>query len=277
MDRVLIAPQQVLVRDAKSDVRNVVLKHRYTPAERGQILAFVWWVYVNKNVWPRRKLSAAVTTVSPLMMFSSAFLSDMTGIPASTCTKLMVKATGAPTARILGTCDMVIIHNLLEAAGSGMIEYRETVRELSVAKEVPSAMLERISGIPREVLARPDRGIDFFPEAPDRILGVICTVDQINDYWRRNRDNRRSYDPSPGPQYALRDSLAGTALANYPGFSNAPVPDENELPYHQAIPGLPNLLRTPQIGPDEFHRICEWEQRYLLPVHIRPQSERYEQ
>lgn len=264
----MAAPHQVLYREPLKDQRNVILAYRYTPAERGQILAFVWWVYVNRGTWTRAQLNAAVTSISPLMMFSSGFLSEMTGIPGSTITKNMVKSREVPAARITGSCDMLVVHRLLEAALYGVTEYRETVRELAVTKEVPDALLSRMAGVPKDILLRPERGMDFFAEAPDLIDGIVCSIDQVRLYRTRYEKERRSYDAAPGDQRSIRDALAGTQLGEF-RTTHTPVPDEGDLPHHLAIPGLPALREAHTLGNEYLHRVQEWQMRYRLPASTR--------
>jgi hypothetical protein len=261
VDRSLAAPESVLCRDATSDPRNVAVSYRYTSNERGQILAFVWWVYANRNDWSRKQLKAAITSLSPLMLFSSTFLSEMTGIPTATVCKAMVRSPRMATSRVTGTCDVTVVHRLLETAAQGMAEYREAVRELSIAKGIPDAMLSRISGVPREILLRPNRGIDFFAEKPDLITGQICSVKQRNMYVSRNPQERRSYDAQPGNQHAVRSVFAGTQLGDI-RTTHAPVPDEGQLPHHLSIPGLPLLREADSIGFEQLRLVQDWQVRY---------------
>jgi hypothetical protein len=265
VDRSLAAPDEVLRREQTSDPRNVILVHHYTPAERGQILAFSWWVYANKSRWDREELRAAVIILSPLMMFSSTFFEEMSGIPGSTVKKIMVKPPQVSASRVTGTCDMVVIHRLLETAAQGMTEYREAVRELSVAKGIPSAMLSRISGVPKEILARPERGINFFAEKPDFLTDRVVTVRQRIHYMSRNPQERRGHDAQPGNQRTVRDALAGTYLGDFRA-THAPVPDDGSLPYHFAIPGLPVLREGDAVGIDDLRRVQEWQMLYHLPA-----------
>jgi hypothetical protein len=255
----------VLTRDATSDPRDVALSYRYTPAERGQILSFVWWVYVNRNDWTRSRVNAAVTSISPLMLFSSTFFAEMTGLPGSSVKKLMVRSPEIAAGRVTGSCDMMVIHRLLEAAAQGMEEYRETVRELSIAKGIPDALLSRISGVPKEILTRPDRGLDFFAEKPDLITGQVCSVSQRNTYYSRNTQERRRHDPQPGNQHTIRNALAGTALGDI-RTTHAPVPDEGQLPYHLSIPGLPVLREPSALTFEHLQVMQEWQMRYHLPA-----------
>lgn len=274
VDRSLATPSDVLYRERTADSREVRLIYRYTPAERGQILSFVWWVYVNRNVWDRSRLKAAITSVSPLMLFSSAFLMEMTGIPRTTTQKCMIKSCDVPAARVTGTCDPWVIHQLLITAVLGMNDYREAVRELSLAKGVPSALLSRISGVPQDILRRPDRGIQFFPEEPDLYYGAVCSAEQCKLYDKYNTQGRRKkYDPDPGNQLSHRSALAGTPVGNLRATS-APVPGENHLPYHLAIPGIPAVCDTEDPG-RYYEQVWKWEDYYHLPAasYVGPDKE----
>lgn len=268
VDRSLTQPECVLYRQRTADSREVRLTYRYTPQERGQILAFVWWVYVNRNSWTRNRLKSAVTSISPLMLFSSAFLMDMTGLPRTTTQKCMVKAQDVPAARVTGTCDMWVIHQLLEAATQGLDEYRHKVRELSLMKGVPSALLSRISGVPSDILRRPDRGVQFFPEDPDLVSGTVCTTEQHQLFYEYHPERRKSYDPQPGDQQYCRDSLRGHPLADLRS-TTVPLPDNEQSPFHLAIPGLPSR----KAAESEYYKtVFEWEEHYQLPA-LRYQQE----
>lgn len=265
VDRALLAPAEVIGREWTADAREVRVVYRYTPAERGQILAFTWWVYSNRETWPRRKLKAAITAVSPLMLFSSAFLMEMTGMPRTSTQKCMIKAADTPVARVTGSCDMHVIHRLLKAAPKGLDEYRETVREMSVSKGVPAAMLSRISGVPQDILRRPDRGVQFFPEDCDEETGVVCTHEQRKLHEQYRPRQRRKFDPVPGDQDLIREVISGNTLTGIRATS-APVPGDREAPYHTAIPGLPRMKKAPELGARYYQLIREWEQRYQLPA-----------
>lgn len=268
VDRVMATPNLVVQRDYVADARDVDVSHHYTPSERGQILAFCWWVYVNRSAWPRRKLAAAITSVSPLMLFSSSFLADMTGIPASTASKHMLKPTDINVTRITGTCDPWILHHLLQTALRGEEEYRQTIRDLTLSKGVPKAMLSRISGIPVAGILRPERGFQFFPERPDWDTGEVCSLTARDAYWKHHHGEKKKYDPQPGNQRTVRDALAGTPLGNLRATS-APIPGPSELPYHLAIPGLPTLRPGEKPDEDYFKRITDWECAYHLPASAR--------
>lgn len=260
VDRVMAEPNTTVTRDWTADARDVDVVHRYTPAERGQILAFVWWVYVNRSAWPREKLTAAVASVSPLMLFSSSFLAEMTGIPSSTATKNMIKPPDIDIRRITGSCDMWIIHALLEAATKGEEEYRQTVREMSLYKGVPQALLSRMSGVPVAGILRPERGVQFFPEAPDWAGGRVCSSEARDAYWKYHPGEKKKHDPRPGDQRSARDAYTGTYLGDLRATS-APLPDDHQLPYHVCIPGYATHRKNQLPDPE---RIKQWEYTYHL-------------
>lgn len=263
VDRVMAIPNSVVVRDWTADARDVDVIHRYTPQERGQALAFCWWVYINRSAWPRRKLTSAITAVSPLMLFSSSFFADMTGIPRSTATKNMVKPPNIDISRVTGSCDMWTVHKIIESATRGEGEYREIIYEMALYKGVPKTLLSRLSGVPVQGILKPDRGIHFFPEKPDWASGEVCSPEDYNAYWKYHPMEKKSYDPRPGSQRTARRVLAGTPLGHLHATS-APIAEEGEKPFHLCIPGLPSLRKNQE--PDEyfFSRVSEWEMRYHL-------------
>lgn len=256
-------PNMVVVREWTADARDVDVAHRYTPQERGQVLSFCWWVYVNRSRWPRRKLTAAITAVSPMMLFSSSFFSEMTGVPSSTATKSMIKPPGIDISRITGSCDMWMIHKIIESAAKGEEDYRESIYEMSTYKGVPKALLSRLSGVPVSGILNPERGIQFFPEKPDWASGVVCTIEACDTYWKYHPGEKKRYEPRPGDQRSARRALAGTPLGDLRATST-PVPSDGELPFHLCIPGLSALRKTED--EDKKRRIIsEWEIRYHLP------------
>lgn len=260
VDRVLAEPNTTVIRDWTADARDVDVSHHYTPQERGQILSFCWWVYVNRSAWSREKLNAAVTAVSPLMLFSSSFLAEMTGIPASTVTKNMIKPPDVQIGRITGSCDLWTVHTLLDAATKGEDQYRETVRELSLFKGVPKALLARLSGVPVAGLLRPDRGAQFFPEKPDWATGTVCTPAARDAYWKYHPEEKKRYDPRPGDQCSARDAFAGTPLGDLRA-TTAPLPEDGKPPLHLCIPGLSAGRKETRAD-----RAQQWEYTYHLPA-----------
>lgn len=265
VDRVMRDPNHVVLRDWTADSRDVDVLHHYTPAERGQVLSFVWWVYINRSSWTRRKLTSAVTAVSPLMLFSSTFLAEMTGVPQSTVTKQMIRPPDLKVTRITGSCDVWVIQQLLAAAANGEEEFRETVREMALMKGVPKAFLSRISGVPMAGILRPERGVQFSPEKPDWESGEVCSVETRDLYWKYHPGERKKHDPRPGDQRPVRDAIAGTPLGELRATA-VPVSSENHLPFHLCIPGLPKLRKGESPSESYFNKIQQWEYTYHLPA-----------
>lgn len=258
-------PNATVLRAVTHDSRDVDVEHRYTPAERGQALSFVWWVYVNRMTWSRAKLGASITAISPMMLFSSTFFADMTGLPKDTAAKHMIKSPDMEVKRVTGTCDIWVIHHLLEVAMLDLGTYRDSVRELSVSKGVPPAMLSRISGVPNPIIRRPDRGIQFFPEKADLEIGLVCSPKHMKHYLETSKEKRRPYDPDPGDQYTIRDALSGKELGSF-HTTSAPLPGADNVPHHLAIPGLPSASDHRRLGSEFFRIVSEWEARYQLPA-----------
>jgi hypothetical protein len=265
VDRVMRVPNEVVMRDWTADSRDVDVIHQYTPKERAQILSFVWWVYINSSCWPRRKLTAAINSVSPLMLFSSSFLSQMTGIPQTTASNNMIKPPDIEVSRVTGSCDVWIIRELLYATTYGEDEFRDKVRELCIDKGVPKAFLSRISGVPVQGILRPERGVQFSPEKPDIINGYVCSLDDVKRYWKFHPGEKKTYDPRPGDQRSVRDSIPGTSLGEIRATST-PVPSEDHLPYYHCIPGLPRLRAGEEPSSSYYGKIEKWESTYHLPA-----------
>ncbi|MBD3004884.1 hypothetical protein [Streptomyces sp. 5-10] len=263
MDRVMAAPDDVVVRKDTADIRDVIAEHRYTPAERGQALAFSWWVYVNRLSWPRAKLRAAIQSISPMMLFSSSFLAEMTGLPRSTVTKNMLKPPGVSLARVTGSCDPWVIQRLLEATAHGVEEYRQVVREITLLECVPKALMSRISGVPVRALLRPDKGMQFFPEAADYSLGHVCG----RQVYERSVSREPRWAPRPGDQSDSREAFAGFRMTDLVATS-IPVPDDGVSPFFTSIPGLPSVRGSRDVGPAFYEKIRKWEFTYHLPAKI---------
>lgn len=257
----MTVPGMVVVRDHHKDKRKVSFTYHYTPAERGQIMAFVWWVYVNRGAWDRETLRSAVTILSPLMLFSSSFLADMADIPSSTVTKYMTKAPDMTVSRVTGRCDIWTVYRLLSASAAGLDTYRDTVREISLTRGVPDAMMERLSGVPADIIRRPERGIQFFPERPDLETGNVRSPEQMKLYWKYHTLERKNYDPDPGDQFSARHALAGKDLGTF-RTTAAPVPDGTALPHHFSIPGLPSLRECAEDPQRFFKLVRDWESTY---------------
>lgn len=265
VDRAMRVPNEVVIRDWTADARDVDVLHHYTPAERGQALSFTWWVYVNRSAWPRRKLVSAVTAVSPMMLFSSTFLSEMTGVPRSTVTKHMVKSPEMEVSRVTGSCDLWVVQKLLDSAARGEDIFREEVRDLALSKGVPKAFLSRMSGVPIAGILRPERGVSFSPEKPDMQSGEVCSLEQRDLYWKYHPGEKKTYDPRPGDQRVVRDALAGMDLGLLRATAT-PVPIEGQSPYHLRIPGLPKIRKGDTPDESYFRKTQEWEYTYHLPA-----------
>lgn len=251
VDRAVFDPGSTIVKVQKSSSREITVEHRYTPNEREQVLSFAWWVYSNRNVWPSRKLTSSVTAISPLMMFSSSFFSQMTGLPQSTVSKHMVKSPDISISKVTGTCSIEIIYNLLEKSQEGVDVYREFVAKLAVTRRVPRAMLSRISGVPVSVLTQPEKGVQFFPEEPDYLFKKIISVDVIHRYWERKKI--RSFDPRPGDQEEIRSKLQGRDVGFFT-WTSVPV-----------TPGILSYLPLIQEG-SQTKNTSQNEEQNLFPV-----------
>ena len=274
IDRVMHVPDKVIVKAYNKDKRKVTVYHRYTSAERGQVLAFAWWVYMNRTSWDRKARHAAVTILSPLMLFPSTFLADMAALPQSTAHRYMVRPPGLEISKVTGSCDVWVVYQLIEAAALDLTEFRHRIREISLTMNVPAALLSRLSGVPVEILLRPEHGIQFFPERPDYETGMICTSDQCDLYWKYHKEERRNYDPQPGDQFATRHAIAGSPMGEI-RTTTAPVSGHGELPYHFAIPGLPPLSDSVSDPQRFFRMVRDWEFTYHLSAaaYVRNRAE----
>lgn len=266
VDRVMAHPNQTVFRSPYN--RNPVdvdLLHVYSPIERGQILAFAWWAYVNRTRWARRRKLAAITLLSPLMIFSSAFFEEMTDVPFKNASKLMVRPPGMGPSRVTGSCDMRIVHLLLEAATRGDAAFRLLVADLVRTKGVPKAMAARLTGVPHPALLDPGRGVQFTPVGPDlHTLSVRPREEHL--VWLGRADAReRALTPRVYGQEWVRDVFAETLLKENI-FTATPVPRNGEDCYHLCIPGLPRPHRAQALGARYYELLYAWEAKYLLPA-----------
>jgi hypothetical protein len=257
IQRMLLRPDRVIYQDTARHKEDKAYTYRYTAEERGDILAFTWWVYCMSPEAARGWLRAAITLMSALYLYSSTTMSNLTGVPASTVTKCMVTIPGAPSSRPVGSCLPSTIHALLAASAEGTTAYREQVRQLALRKAAPAALLERLSGVPKNIQKRPERGIEFFPEECDMAIGTVCSPEQADLYWRTYRRDR--YQPNPGDQGPTRTALHLSALRGLDQVQT-PVSGEGELPPHAAIPGCPTDHR-----PLQPYLRKRWCARYNLP------------
>lgn len=224
VERILADPGRVIHKGGSGGGSTVFY---LTPRERSEILAATWWVYCNRDTWPRESLLAAVESLSPLMLFSSAFLTELVRIPRDTVTKHMVKPPGAPIARVMGSASPWLIHGLLITSRDSGWSYRNFLQLTLKSKEVPKSFLSRLSGVPESALLRPERGVEFFPERHDLMAGVVN---------QRKLSPRGPYDPDPGAQQTIRDAFAGEDVGSLLAVM-APYPDSGSTPVEVCIPG----------------------------------------
>lgn len=243
---------------------DVDLLHIYSPAERGQILAFTWWAHVNRHKWTRRRLGAAITFLSPLMLFSSAFFEEMTGIPFKNASKWMVRPEGMLASRVTGSCDMRIVHLALEAATRGDQAFRLFAADIVRDKGVPGAMASRLTGVPGPALLEPERGVQFTPVGPD--LDTLSVRPREEQMLWTGMASSRDLDllPHVYGQEWVRDVFSETLLKEAV-FTSTPVPRNGEDCYHLCIPGLPKKHRARHLGTRYYDRLYSWEETYLLP------------
>lgn len=264
----MTVPNRVVFRSPyNANSADVDLLHVYGPAERGQILAFTWWAYVNRRKWSRRRRLAAVTLLSPLMLFSSAFFEEMTEVPFKNASKWMVRPEGMLATRVTGSCDMRLVHLALEAAVRGDLPFRTFTADIVRNKDVPGAMASRLTGVPAPALLYPERGVQFTPVGPDLdMLSVRPREEQMT--WISMSDDRElSLSPQVYGQEWVRDVFSETLLKEAI-FTSTPVPRNGEDCYHLCIPGLPPQHRARNLGSRYYDRLYSWEDTYLLPAII---------
>jgi hypothetical protein len=264
VDRALAYPNLTVLRSPyPSNPVDVDVMHVYSPAERGQILAFVWWAYVNRKWWAKRRRLAAITLLSPLMLFSSTFFEEMTGIPFKNASKWMTRPEGMSVSRVTGSVDMRSVHLALEAATRGDEEFRLFASEMH-SKGFPKAAVSRLTGVPPKGLLDPHEGIQFTPVWPDLHTFSVSSRETYL-YWLRDASElEKNLMPVVYGQEWVRDVLPETGLIRTV-FTATPVPRNGEDWYHFCIPGLPKPHRAKRLGPRYFENILAWETKYLLP------------
>ncbi|AXH66229.1 hypothetical protein SEA_SATIS_68 [Streptomyces phage Satis] len=266
VERVLEDPNRTVFRSPYNyNPADVDLLHVYSPAERGQILSFTWWAYVNRRKWNRRRRLAAVTLLSPLMLFSSAFFEEMTDIPFKNVSKWMVRPEGMLASRVTGSCDMRLVHLALEAAARGDQAFRTFTADIVRSKGVPGAMASRLTGVPGPALLDPGRGVQFTPLGPDLdTLSVRSREEQM--IWTGLASERDlKLVPYVFGQDWVRD-LFPEMLLKENIFTATPVPRNGENCYHLCIPELPKAHRARHLGPKYYDLLYSWEDKYLLPA-----------
>lgn len=264
VERVMAQPHQVVLHSPfNAHQGDVDLLHIYSPVERGQILSFTWWVHINRSRWSRRRKLAAVTLLSPLMLFSSAFFEEMTGIEAKSASRWMVRPEGMLPRRVTGSCAMRVVYLLLEAATRGDQPFRELVSDLVRAGEVPGAMASRLSGVPGRILLEPSRGLQFTPVGPDLPLLSVRPREELLMWLDVAGDRERDLMPQVYGQEWVRDLLPETLLKEAL-FTATPVPRIGESCYHLCIPGWPRPERAQALGRRYYQLLLDWERKYQL-------------
>lgn len=261
----MAAPNETVFRSPyNANPCDVDLLHVYSPAERGQILAFTWWAHVNRRRWSRRRRLAAVTLLSPLMLFSSSFFEEMVDIPFKNASKWMVRPEGMLASRVTGACDMRIVHLALEAATRGDGPFRLFVADIVQAKGVPEAMASRLTGVPGPALLEPGRGVQFTPVGPDLpTLSVRPREDHLMWLGVASELELKLMPRVYGQEW-VRDLLPETLLKENI-FTATPVPRTGEDCYHLCIPERPRPYRARQLGSRYYQLLYAWEEKYLLP------------
>lgn len=266
VERVMEAPNRTVFRSPHiSNPADVELLHVYSPAERGQILSFAWWAYVNRRRWSRRRRLAAVTLLSPLMLFSSTFFEEMTDIPFKNASKWMVRPQDMMASRVRGSCDMRMVHLTLEAATRGDSAFRTFASDMVRNKDAPEAMASRLTGVPVAALLEPGRGVQFTPLGPD--LDTLSVRSREDVMMWTGLAPKRDVDLAPRVygQDWVRDVFPETLLKEHV-FTSTPVPRNGEDCYHLCIPELPRPHRARHLGGRYYDLLYAWEEKYLLPA-----------
>ncbi|MCP9209706.1 hypothetical protein [Streptomyces cucumeris] len=259
-------PNRTILRSPHNvNPQDVDLLHIYSPVERGQILSFTWWAYVNRRRWSKRRRLAAVTLLSPLMLFSSAFFEEMTDIPFKSASRWMVRPEGATVSRVTGSCDMRIVHLALEAATRGDAEFRLFAADMVRDKGVPEAMASRLTGVPKPALLDPARGIQFTPVGPDLETLSVRPREEHMTWWGAASGQDKALSPHVYGQEWIRDLFPETLLSENI-FTSTPVPRNGEECYHLCIPELPGAHRARRLGAQYYRLLYGWEEKYLLPA-----------
>jgi hypothetical protein len=270
--RASTAPGSVAGKKAHTAKNDAHYTYRYTRSELGEVLALAWWAHrmSKRKSTSRDTVRQAVEVLSVLRLFSAPHLAALTGIASSTVTKWMVPVPSAPASRVLGTCSTDVLRDLLDASADGMAAYRQTVTLFASAK-VPAALLSRISGVPRDLLKKPDKGEWFYPQECDISHGAVVPLDAWASYHRKRI--RKDFDPRFDVDPEMRLRLGGSSLAML-RTHQAAVPLPGETPFHMRIGGL---TRGCPGGDAKAHgTIRRWEQLWGIraldddrPGHLR--------
>jgi hypothetical protein len=266
VERVLDAPNRTVFRSPyNTNPADVDLLHVYSPAERGQILSFTWWAYVNRSRWAKRRRLAAITLLSPLMLFSSSFFEEMTDIPFKNASKWMVRPEGMLASRVTGSCDMRIVHLALEAATRGDAAFRLFTADIVHGKGVPGAMASRLTGVPGPALISPGTGVQFTPVGPDLDTLSVRSREEHMMWTGMAPERDVGLMPYVYGQEWVRDVFQESLLKEHV-FTSTPVPRNGEDCYHLCIPELPRPHRARHLGQNYYKMLYRWEEKYLLPA-----------
>lgn len=266
VERSLESPNRTVFRSPYNrHPADVDLFHVYSPSERGQILSFAWWAYVNRGRWTRRRRLAAVTLLSPLMLFSSSFFEEMTDIPFKSASKWMTRSEDMLASRVTGSCDMRTVHLALETATRGDTAFRMFAADIVRDKGVPEAMASRLTGVPAVALADPTRGVQFTPLGPDLDTLSVRSREEVMTWTGMAPQREVELAPYVYGQDWVRDLFPEMLLKEHV-FTSTPVPRNGESCYHLCIPGLPRPYRARHLGSRYYDLLYRWEDRYLLPA-----------
>lgn len=270
--RASAAPGSIAGKKAQTAKNDAHYTYRYTRSELGEILALAWWVHrmSKRKSTPRDTVRQAVEALSVLRLFSAPHLATLTGVASSTVTKWMVPVPSAPASRVLGNCSTDVIRDLLDASADGMGAYRQTVSFLAHSK-VPAALLSRISGVPRDLLKKADKGDWFYAQECDISHGVVVPLDAWASYHRKRI--RKDFDPRFDVDPETRLRLGGISLTMLKTHQSA-VPLKGETPFHMRIGGLAWVC--PGTDAKAHGTIRRWEQLWGIraldedrPEHLR--------
>ncbi len=263
--RVMAMPQTTVFHDPHSGPvgYGAEILHVYSPVERGQILSFAWWAYVNRKVWSRARRRAAITLLSPLMLFSSPFFAEMTGLTHQEASRCMTRSDLGLVRRVAGVCDLRMVHLALEAATRGDEAFRLFTADSVRGGDIPVAMAVRLTGVPESGLLSPERGVQFTPVGPDLETLSVRSREELMLWIGITRSRGRLMLPRVYGQDWVRDMFPEVPLRKYV-FTSTPVPRAGEECYHLCIPGLPGMHRAEALGRRFYDRVYAWENKYLL-------------
>ena len=240
--------------------------HAYSPVERGQILTFAWWVYVNRGEWGKRKKAAVVPLLSPLMLFNSFHLEMITGLSRRTVERYMTKSNDMPLHYVQHTCEMEIIQEALFTASQGDEEFRNFVTDLASNKIIHGSMAQRLFGVPVRLRKNRQRGVQFTPLFPDLHTLSVRTRDEVEVWLDGASEREKELLPRVYGQDWVREAFSYSMLGE-DLFTSTPVPREGEPWYHLCIPGIPSKEDAQRQKKSHKKLVEKFESTYGLPFH----------